>query len=238
MQWIPECGVQDTELMEPITQLDRIPKDRWDLQCIVCKQRVGAKVQCTKCYSAFHPLCGRMAGFVMEMNEGPGGPDAPLVQLCLCPKHGKPRPHLAGLRKAVPLDGAGDGNGDSDEDTLIHGFPYAMQPSLPLPLPTEGASRLQPWSALQRCKHGTGIGSTTNRGWWIPELPPPETAEALMSTQPRQSAIPSAPSIGTATSKPVSASVSVGPVTRTTVCLCHVKHYLLEQHIHTRLSSY
>ena len=39
-----------------------------------CRQRVGAKIQCSSCYTAYHPLCGRIAGLHMEMVD-PEGPN-------------------------------------------------------------------------------------------------------------------------------------------------------------------
>lgn len=36
--------------------------------CAICKQGYGACIQCgtSKCFTAFHPLCARSAGLVME----------------------------------------------------------------------------------------------------------------------------------------------------------------------------
>lgn len=87
MQWIPELGVKDTDLMEPIQGVHKIARDRWNLQCSVCRQRVGAKIQCNKCYTAFHPLCGRIKGLTMDMKEHAGGPHLPLHTVLLCHKH-------------------------------------------------------------------------------------------------------------------------------------------------------
>jgi hypothetical protein len=45
------------------------------------RQRVGAKIQCTSCYTAYHPLCARIAGMKMEIvdsTDGRDGPDAPV----------------------------------------------------------------------------------------------------------------------------------------------------------------
>lgn len=49
-------------MMEPVDGVKAIQKERWDLLCCVCKQRMGAKIQCTSCFTAYHPLCGRIAG--------------------------------------------------------------------------------------------------------------------------------------------------------------------------------
>lgn len=37
-----------------------------------CRQRVGAKIQCSSCYAAYHPLCARIAGLHMEMVDPEG----------------------------------------------------------------------------------------------------------------------------------------------------------------------
>ena len=42
---------------------------------------MGAKIQCTSCYTAYHPLCARIAGLHMEILDGEGGPDAPVSPL-------------------------------------------------------------------------------------------------------------------------------------------------------------
>lgn len=98
MQWIPELGVKDTDLMEPIQGVHKIARDRWNLQCSVCRQRVGAKIQCNKCYTAFHPLCGRIKGLTMDMREHAGGPHLPLHTVLLCHKHCAPNPGGYGVQ--------------------------------------------------------------------------------------------------------------------------------------------
>ena len=45
--------------MEPISGIETVQKERWELSCCICRQRMGAKIQCNNCYTAFHPLCGR-----------------------------------------------------------------------------------------------------------------------------------------------------------------------------------
>jgi hypothetical protein len=98
VQWIPELGVVETETMEPIHGLESIGKDRWNLNCSVCKQRVGAKVQCSKCYTAFHPLCGRVRGLTMDMLENPDGHHLPLITVLHCHKHCTPKPGAFGVQ--------------------------------------------------------------------------------------------------------------------------------------------
>ena len=72
-QWIPETTVLDVDTMEPIDQIKSIQRERWELLCTVCKQRMGAKIQCGHpgCYLAYHPLCARASGLFMEARPKP-----------------------------------------------------------------------------------------------------------------------------------------------------------------------
>lgn len=36
--------------MEPIDRIHCIQKERWELMCCICRQRMGAKIQCQDCY--------------------------------------------------------------------------------------------------------------------------------------------------------------------------------------------
>lgn len=58
LRWIPEISTQDFTRMEPVCGIEDL-KDRWELSCCVCRQRMGAKIQCSSCYTSYHPLCGR-----------------------------------------------------------------------------------------------------------------------------------------------------------------------------------
>jgi hypothetical protein len=47
----------------------QISRLRYSLGCSLCDQCYGASVQCSagnKCYTAFHPLCARLAGLPMQ----------------------------------------------------------------------------------------------------------------------------------------------------------------------------
>ncbi|KAH3684256.1 hypothetical protein WICPIJ_004776 [Wickerhamomyces pijperi] len=69
--WIPELGVANIGIMEPIDGLVNIPRERWELRCYLCKLNVkGACVQCSVkgCARAFHVTCGVRAGLVMSLD--------------------------------------------------------------------------------------------------------------------------------------------------------------------------
>lgn len=48
---------------------------------------MGAKIQCTSCYTAYHPLCARLAGLHMEiLDGGDSGEEVPVSPACpSCP---------------------------------------------------------------------------------------------------------------------------------------------------------
>ncbi|CAD7696632.1 unnamed protein product [Ostreobium quekettii] len=169
MQWIPEVTVADPVHMAPIRRIQHIQKERWELTCCLCKQRMGAKVQCGSCYSAYHPLCARMAGLHMEMQEGPGGLTGPLRLVTYCPRHCKPRPELAGIQRL--RDGL-EGGFDEEGVALWNGQPFKQPPAVPVPA-LVGCARSQPLVDWERKSHGTGAGFSSTTAFWIPV--PPKT---------------------------------------------------------------
>jgi hypothetical protein len=73
--------------MEPIDRIHCIQKERWELLCCICRQRMGAKIQCHDCYQVGGGaavciwLCVQLivcAGLGRMAGEGGVG----LVQLC------------------------------------------------------------------------------------------------------------------------------------------------------------
>ncbi|KIV95658.1 hypothetical protein PV10_03283 [Exophiala mesophila] len=72
--WIPEVTIGNPSLMEPITDVEKVPSSRWRLTCYICKQGMGASIQCSdgRCYEAFHLTCARQGGLYLKMKTGGG----------------------------------------------------------------------------------------------------------------------------------------------------------------------
>lgn len=72
--WIPEVTIGNPSLMEPITDVEKVPPSRWKLVCYICKQEMGACIQCSdgRCYEPFHLTCARQAGLYLRMKTGGG----------------------------------------------------------------------------------------------------------------------------------------------------------------------
>jgi hypothetical protein len=67
--WIPEVGLSNSVYMEPIDNIESVPKSRWKLTCYICRRRHGACIQCDNrhCFAAFHVTCARWARLCMRM---------------------------------------------------------------------------------------------------------------------------------------------------------------------------
>lgn len=96
--WIPELYFANLHYMEPIEGVENISKSRWKLVCSICKQRMGACIQCTNknCFTAFHVTCAKRAGLYMDfggasINEVASNQAGGLRMLsCFCGKHSPP----------------------------------------------------------------------------------------------------------------------------------------------------
>ncbi|KAL4888345.1 hypothetical protein BDV59DRAFT_188687 [Aspergillus ambiguus] len=92
--WIPEVSIGNPSLMEPITDIEKVPRSRWKLHCYICRQRMGASIQCSNknCFVAFHVTCARRAQLYLKMKAGHGSPavmDSHLLK-AFCDKHVPP----------------------------------------------------------------------------------------------------------------------------------------------------
>ena len=89
--WIPEVSIGNTTFMEPVMDVEKVPKPRWKLTCYICRQKMGACIQCgnKNCYIAFHVTCARRARLFLKMKSTHGGPaslDASVLK-AYCDKH-------------------------------------------------------------------------------------------------------------------------------------------------------
>ncbi|XP_076812997.1 uncharacterized protein LOC143459628 [Clavelina lepadiformis] len=94
--WIPEISIADPERMEPITKVSHVPASRWSLLCNLCKERVGACIQCSvkHCVTAYHVTCAIEAKLDMIADcpdkESDFADDAVIFR-SYCKKHSKNR---------------------------------------------------------------------------------------------------------------------------------------------------
>ncbi|KAH8658827.1 hypothetical protein BGZ60DRAFT_507423 [Tricladium varicosporioides] len=72
--WIPEVSLGNHTFMEPVMDVEKVPKTRWRLTCYLCNQRMGACIQCgnKNCYQAFHVTCARRARLFLKMKNNHG----------------------------------------------------------------------------------------------------------------------------------------------------------------------
>ena len=89
--WIPEVSLGNNTFMEPVMDVEKVPKQRWKLICYICRQKMGACIQCgnKNCFVAFHVTCARRAKLFLKMKSTHGGPasmDASVLK-AYCDKH-------------------------------------------------------------------------------------------------------------------------------------------------------
>ncbi|KAK4186524.1 hypothetical protein QBC35DRAFT_500905 [Podospora australis] len=72
--WIPEVSLGNHTFMEPVMDVEKVPKPRWKLTCYICDQRMGACIQCSNknCYQAFHVTCARRCRLYLKMKNSQG----------------------------------------------------------------------------------------------------------------------------------------------------------------------
>ncbi|KAG6007105.1 hypothetical protein E4U21_006367 [Claviceps maximensis] len=90
--WIPEVSLGNHTFMEPVMDVEKVPKTRWKLSCYICRQRMGACIQCfnKNCYQAFHVTCARRAKLYLKMKTSHGALavlDGNMVLKAFCDKH-------------------------------------------------------------------------------------------------------------------------------------------------------
>ncbi|KAI9740686.1 MAG: nuA3 HAT complex component nto1 [Claussenomyces sp. TS43310] len=90
--WIPEVSLGNHTFMEPVMDVEKVPKTRWKLTCYLCNQKMGACIQCGNkvCYQAFHVTCARKARLYLKMKNSHGTLavlDGTTVLKAFCDKH-------------------------------------------------------------------------------------------------------------------------------------------------------
>ena len=81
--------------MEPVMEVEKVPKTRWKLACYICNQRMGACIQCSNknCYQAFHVTCARRSRLYLKMKNSQGALavlDGSLPLKAFCDRHCPP----------------------------------------------------------------------------------------------------------------------------------------------------
>jgi NuA3 HAT complex component NTO1 len=90
--WIPEVSLGNHTFMEPVMDVEKVPKTRWKLTCYICNQRMGACIQCSNknCYQAFHVTCARRGRLYLKMKNSQGALavlDGSIPLKAYCDKH-------------------------------------------------------------------------------------------------------------------------------------------------------
>jgi NuA3 HAT complex component NTO1 len=116
--WIPEVSIGNPSLMEPVNEVEKVPRNRWKLTCYICRQKMGACIQCgnKNCFVAFHVTCGRRAHLYLKMKLTPGAPavmDSNALK-AFCDKH-------------VPPDWRREHNTDSATADALEHYRNTMQ---------------------------------------------------------------------------------------------------------------
>lgn len=110
--WIPEVSIGSVDRMEPITKISSIPGSRWALICVLCRERVGACIQCSvkTCKTAYHVTCAFQHGLEMRaIIEDENAEDGVKLR-SYCQKHSKKEP------KNACNDKSNAGGHDNEED--------------------------------------------------------------------------------------------------------------------------
>ncbi|GAM83381.1 hypothetical protein ANO11243_013690 [Dothideomycetidae sp. 11243] len=90
--WIPEVSLANLTYMEPIQDVEKVPRNRWGLVCYICEQRMGACIQCSNksCYQAFHVTCARRARLFLKMKASPTSSIDQSILKAFCDRHVSP----------------------------------------------------------------------------------------------------------------------------------------------------
>ena len=119
--WIPEVSLGNATFMEPVMEVEKVPRPRWKLTCYICRQKMGACIQCgnKNCFVAFHVTCARRARLFLKMKSAQGGPaslDASVLK-AYCDKH-------------VPSEWRRENDVDAETADAIEFYHYTMRGKL------------------------------------------------------------------------------------------------------------
>lgn len=116
--WIPEVSIGSVDRMEPITKISSIPQSRWALICVLCRERVGACIQCSvkPCKTAYHVTCAFQHGLEMRaIIEDENAEDGVKLK-SYCLKHSVNKNNNKKKEKSLAHNNGG-GSGTEDDDT-------------------------------------------------------------------------------------------------------------------------
>jgi len=88
--YVRETSIVDVDSMEPIAGVRKAIEGRPKrLECVLCGQDYGACIQCSygPCYTAYHTLCARNAGFKMEPRARVKGTKEIIEMMSFCAEH-------------------------------------------------------------------------------------------------------------------------------------------------------
>lgn len=158
--WIPEVGFGNVSKMEPITRIENIPASRWNLVCSLCREKVGACIQCTvkSCVTAFHVTCGFKHGLEMRTVLDDSAADG-VRHISYCSKHS----HKSKSPSKKNRDDCSNTTATSSEDAEnlrqkrlkqmeeeFHKFVSISEISKDLNLPKELAAKIHKYWILKR----------------------------------------------------------------------------------------
>ncbi len=114
--WIPEVQFSNPVFLEPIDGINDIPSARWKLTCYICRNRMGASIQCAKanCYVAFHVTCAQHASLHMKVAMGKNGE---IVKTAYCDTHTPPAVKKK-MEKAKLERGENDSSSSSESEQV------------------------------------------------------------------------------------------------------------------------
>lgn len=157
--WIPEVGFGNVSKMEPINRIENIPASRWNLVCSLCRDKVGACIQCTvkTCVTAFHVTCGFKHGLEMRTVLDDTATDG-VRHISYCTKHSH---KSKSPNKKTRDEDTGTSSSSEDAENLrqkrlkqmeeeFYKFVTAAEISKDLNLPKELATKIHKYWALKR----------------------------------------------------------------------------------------